>query len=153
MLWKKCCDSLKKSRAIENIPANELELLLSNFFISVRKRNGTEYEPGTLSGLQQCFQRCFLIWQYNKHLINRAKSVCMRESWPRSLVQTSLRLVCNGDLGQDSLMQTSRSVNKNVEKQILWDVYHTVIRDESRGGGVRGLHPSPLRWSATFWNK
>ena len=55
----------------------------------------------------------FLVWPYNKHLINRARSVCMEESWPRSLVQTSLRSVCTGDLGQDSPIQTSRSVNKN----------------------------------------
>ena len=51
---------------------------------------------------------CFLVWPYNKHLINRARSVCMGESWPRSLVQTSLRSVCTGDLGQDSPIQTSR---------------------------------------------
>ena len=43
--WKKFCESLKESRAIENIPANELDLLLSKFFISVRKPNCTEYEP------------------------------------------------------------------------------------------------------------
>ncbi|CAH3136817.1 unnamed protein product, partial [Porites lobata] len=55
--WKKFCESLKDSRAIENIPANELYLLLSKFFISVRKQNGTEYEPGTLSGFQRSFQR------------------------------------------------------------------------------------------------
>ena len=56
---------------------------------------------------------CFLVWPYNKRLINRARSVCMGESWPRSLVQTSLRSVCTGDLGQDSPIQTSRSVNKS----------------------------------------
>ena len=55
--WKKFCESLKESRAIENIPANELDLLLSKFFISVRKQNGTKYEPGTLSGFQRSFQR------------------------------------------------------------------------------------------------
>ncbi|CAH3187788.1 unnamed protein product [Porites lobata] len=55
--WKKFCESLKESRAIENIPANELDLLLSKFFISVRKQNGTEYEPGVLSGFQRSFQR------------------------------------------------------------------------------------------------
>ena len=54
---KKVCESLKESRAIEDIPANELDLLLSKFFISVRKQNGTEYEPGTLSGFQRRFQR------------------------------------------------------------------------------------------------
>ena len=30
----------------------------------------------------------------------------------RSLVQTSLRSVCTGDLGQDSPIQSSRSINK-----------------------------------------
>ena len=53
------------------------------------------------------------VWPYKKHLINRARSVCMRKSWPRSLVQTSLPLLCTGDLGQDSPIQISRSVNKN----------------------------------------
>ena len=26
---------------------------------------------------------CFLVWPYNKHLINWARSVCIGESWPR----------------------------------------------------------------------
>ena len=36
-----CESSLKESRAIEHIPANELNLLLYKFFISARKQNGT----------------------------------------------------------------------------------------------------------------
>ena len=55
----------------------------------------------------------FLFLSYNKDLINRAKSVCMGESWPRSCVRTSLRSVCTYDLGQDSPIQTSCSVNKS----------------------------------------
>ena len=43
----------------------------------------------------------FLVWPYKKHLINRAMSVFMGESWTRSLVQTSLRSVCTGDLPLD----------------------------------------------------
>ena len=39
---KKFCESLRESKAIEDIPANELDLLFSKFFISVRKQNGTE---------------------------------------------------------------------------------------------------------------
>ena len=49
----------------------------------------------------------------NKHLINRAKLVCMGESCLQSCVQTSLRLVCTHDLGQDSPIQTPCSVNKS----------------------------------------
>ena len=57
--------------------------------------------------------KLFLFSPYNKHLINRAKSVCMEESWPPSCVQTSLRSVCTYNLGQDSPIQTSCSVNKS----------------------------------------
>ena len=52
----------------------------------------------------------FLFLSYNKHLINRDKSDCMGEYWPRSCVQTSLRSVCTYDLGQDCPIQTSCSV-------------------------------------------
>ena len=52
--WKKNCESLKEFRAIENTPANELDLLFSkSVFISVRKQNGTEYQPGTKTRLLQ----------------------------------------------------------------------------------------------------
>ena len=53
----------------------------------------------------------FLFLPYNKHLINRAKSVCMGESWPWSLYRPCS--VCTYDLGQDSPIQTSCSVNKS----------------------------------------
>ena len=36
--------------------------------------------------------KLFLFLPYNKHLINRAKSVCMGESWPRSCVCTTYDL-------------------------------------------------------------
>ena len=55
--WRKFCVSMKEARQIENIPASELDLLLSKFFISVRKQDGSEYEPATLSGFQRSFQR------------------------------------------------------------------------------------------------
>ena len=59
----KFCQSLKESRAIENIPANEPDLLLSKFIISVRKQNDTEYEPVVkvvTSGIKGCRRRyCF----------------------------------------------------------------------------------------------
>jgi len=55
--WKKFCESLKESRALENIPAKEIDLRFPKFSVSVRKQDGTEYEPCTLSGFQRSFQR------------------------------------------------------------------------------------------------
>ena len=52
--WKKFCESIKESKATENMPANELDLLLSKFFLSpfVNKM-----APCTLSGFHRSFQR------------------------------------------------------------------------------------------------
>ena len=57
--------------------------------------------------------KLFMVLPYNKHLINRAKLVCMGESCPWSCVQDSLGSVCSYDLGQDSPIQTSCLVNKS----------------------------------------
>lgn len=40
------------AREIENILAGELDLLLSKFFIAVRKQNIREYKPATMSKLK-----------------------------------------------------------------------------------------------------
>ena len=76
--------------------------------IAVRKQNVSKYNPVSWNELN-----CSFFLPYNKHLINRAKSVCMGESWPRSCAHKSLRSVCTYDLGQDSPIQTSCSVNKS----------------------------------------
>ena len=52
--WKKFCESLKDSTPIENIPANELDLPLSKFFILVRKQNHQH--------LWSDSEKCLLSW-------------------------------------------------------------------------------------------
>ena len=85
--------------------------------------------------------KLFLFSPYNKHLINRAKSVCMGESWPRSCVQTSLRSGCTYDLGQDSPIQTSSSVNKSY-----------IFRKKATSA-LAGFHVrTSLRIKLEFWN-
>ena len=46
-----------KRRPMEDIPPEELNSLLAQFFIKVRKFNGDEFEPGTLTSLQRSFDR------------------------------------------------------------------------------------------------
>ena len=71
-------------------PANELELLLSKIFISVRKQNGTEYEPGTLSGFQ--------FFDTNKKKVSNhsVKDQCSTSSWSRR----SAKLRCTAKRSQ-----------------------------------------------------
>ena len=47
----------KGDKEILNLPADDLDHLLAKFFKDVRKINGDEYEPDTLSGFQQSIQR------------------------------------------------------------------------------------------------
>ena len=54
--------------------------------------------------------KLILFLPYNKHLINRVKSVCIEESWPQLCVQTWLH---SFDLGQDSPIKTSCLANKS----------------------------------------
>ena len=55
---------------------------------------------------------CFCL-SYNKHLINRAKSVFMGESWPGPCAQAWQRSLGTNDLGQNFPLQNSCSANVN----------------------------------------
>ena len=81
--------------------------------IFVRKQNVSK--PVTLN------ESKFSSLPYNKHVINRAKSVCMGESWPRSCVQTSLHSVSTHDLGQDSPIQTDLARLIRAKYKSWWD--------------------------------
>lgn len=52
-VWKRWCESVKETRAIEEIPREELDNLLSHFFMKARKLNGEELEPGILTSFQR----------------------------------------------------------------------------------------------------
>ena len=46
-----------KNEKVENLPAAELDHLLCKFFVNIRKKNGQEYEPDSISGFQRSIQR------------------------------------------------------------------------------------------------
>lgn len=57
-IFQKYLDSIGKGNtSIETLPEAELDHLLSKFFMSVRKPDGTEYEPNSLSSYQRSIQR------------------------------------------------------------------------------------------------
>ena len=69
-VWKRWCESVKETRAIEEIPVEELNSLLCHFFVKVRKLNGEDFEPGTLTSFQRRFDwhlrqvgKCYSILQ------------------------------------------------------------------------------------------
>ena len=55
-IWGKFCHQRNEFRKLEAISWVELNLLLCAFFKDVRKKNGEEYERGTLTCLQRSIQ-------------------------------------------------------------------------------------------------
>jgi hypothetical protein len=56
-LLKEFLSTRGEVRLPENIPPKDLNKLLSLFFLSVKKTDGTDYEPGSLKGMQGSFER------------------------------------------------------------------------------------------------
>ena len=51
-VWTRWCNSINERRPMEDIPPGKLNSLLAHFFIKVRKLNGEEFEPGTLTSFR-----------------------------------------------------------------------------------------------------
>ncbi len=56
-IWKRYFDSENDLQDIENIPANELNVHICRLFMQAKKRNGTAYEPNTLTCFLRSLQR------------------------------------------------------------------------------------------------
>ena len=52
-VWERFCTERNDTRKLEFIPWKELNILLCEFFKNIRKKNGAEYEPGTLTSFRQ----------------------------------------------------------------------------------------------------
>ena len=93
---------MEESVDLHEEAGKENEQTLANLSPAEKATNKDEVEMDALVPLLSlCFPFAFLFG----HMINILLT--------RSLVQTSLRLVCTADLGQDCPIQTSRSVNKS----------------------------------------
>ena len=56
-VWNKWCATVNEHRKVEDIPAKELNRLLSHFFVSLKKKNGEDYEPNSLTAFQRRIDR------------------------------------------------------------------------------------------------
>lgn len=55
--WYNFCEQKNEMRKVEDIPFEQLNLLLCSFFKDVTKKNGEVYEPSTLTSFQRSIQR------------------------------------------------------------------------------------------------
>lgn len=56
-VWKRYCRDIGEERALETIPATDLNILISRFFMEAKKKDGGSYEPTSLSSFQRSLQR------------------------------------------------------------------------------------------------
>ena len=56
-VWNKWRATVNEHREVEDIPAKELNRLLSHFFVSLKKKNGEDYEPNSLTAFQRSIDR------------------------------------------------------------------------------------------------
>ena len=55
--WYKWCEEHNETRKLEELPPPDLDRLLGHFFVSVQKKDGTVYEPDTLTSFQRSLDR------------------------------------------------------------------------------------------------
>ena len=56
-VWNKWCATVNEHRKVEDIPAKELNRLLSHFIVSLKKKNGEDYEPNSMTAFQRSIDR------------------------------------------------------------------------------------------------
>ena len=56
-IWKQYLVSAGEERNIEDIPAKELNLHISRFFMEIKKKNGGQYDPTSLTSFHRSLQR------------------------------------------------------------------------------------------------
>ena len=56
-VFYKWAKSINENRNIDEIPASDLDNILAHFVIKIRKQNGDEYEPNTLTSFFRSFDR------------------------------------------------------------------------------------------------
>ena len=99
---------------MENIPLNELNILLCRFFMDVRKKDGGVYEPGTLVSLQRSIQRCLKDNHSNTNILKHQKFAKSREV----LTARKRDLVVNNAKGNRP--QAARELTKGEENLALF---------------------------------
>ena len=70
----------KENRQLEEIPPQELDNYLSRFLLSVRKKNGDEYEPSTLRGFIASIERYLKKCRYSESVITRQNFARTRDA-------------------------------------------------------------------------
>ncbi|VDI15478.1 Hypothetical predicted protein [Mytilus galloprovincialis] len=99
-------------RSIEDIPHNELDAFLSEFYITLKRENGQEYEPGTFDGIRASIERYLKEKEYSHSLRDKEFNLSTRA--------LSAKKVQLKKLGKGHKPNASKAVSKD-EEDLLWE--------------------------------
>lgn len=111
-LLQKFLDAENETRPIQEIPPNQLCAVLCKFFISVRKSDGTNYEPNSLRAFMCSFDRKLRNLGYEWSLVHGNEFAKLR-----NVVKTKVRELKT--FGKGNLPRTSKPITDE-EIEILW---------------------------------
>ena len=77
-------ETKQEQRNIYEIPPNELSALLSQFFVSVRKADGEDYERSSLRGMMCSFDRVLRRHNYGLQISKDSELVKLGMSYPQN---------------------------------------------------------------------
>jgi len=106
-----------EERNIEDIPTGELNEYVSDFIISVRTKNGNEYEPSSLRSLLASFERYLKKKNYPASIINDLAFEKTRKTLQSK--QKELKKQGKGNKPNASVALTSTELNTLYEKGLL----------------------------------
>ncbi|XP_062604368.1 zinc finger MYM-type protein 4-like [Saccostrea cucullata] len=112
-LLKSFLETQNESRPIEAIPHSELSNILCKFFLSVRKPDGSNYEPNTLRSFMSSFDRYLRKRKYGFQIVSSIEFVKVREVVKAK--QRSLKGEGKGNLSKKADPLTDIEINK------LWE--------------------------------
>ena len=106
-----------QTREIHEIGPDELDPLLSQFFVSVRQNNGAEYEPSTLRNMLSSFERYLKQRNYPESLVNSVKFAKCRTALKSK--QKNLKMQGHGNKPKTADRVTDTEINELFECQEL----------------------------------
>jgi len=112
-VFEKWCDENGLEKNLEKVAPEQLDKVLERFFASVRKQDGTDYEPGSLKVMQAALDRHLKEKGYSFSIIKD------REFFnSRKVLEGKARKLRNE--GEGKLPNKSRSLTRE-EEEALWE--------------------------------
>ncbi|VDI32538.1 Hypothetical predicted protein [Mytilus galloprovincialis] len=148
-----------ETREIQTIPVVELDSVLSNFVLTVRKKDGQEYEPSTIRGFISSDERKLRRHKYGHSIMgddNDESFHLTRETLKAK--QKLLKQKCKGNKPKRAQPLTDEEIAMLFDKNVLGDnspkaLLNTVWLNNCVQFGLRGVseHYS-LRWGDVTLN-